>query len=94
MAGVPYAKVNPLQARRFAEAIGRLAKTDRLDAAMLARMGAMFEAEDDAASQRRLARTLELRLAREALVNNRTAAKNRRKVLTAPLLKRPNMELA
>ena len=58
MAGVPYAKVNPLQARRFAEAIGRLAKTDRLDAAMLARMGAMFEAEDDAASQRRLARTL------------------------------------
>ncbi|MGX5851976.1 hypothetical protein ACWGTO_34030, partial [Mesorhizobium sp. PL10] len=30
-------KVNPRQARRFAEATGRLAKTDRLDAAMLAR---------------------------------------------------------
>jgi transposase len=28
------------QDRRFAEAIGKLAKTDRLDAAMLARMGA------------------------------------------------------
>ena len=34
VAGVPFAKVNPRQARRFAEAIGRLAKTDRVDAAM------------------------------------------------------------
>ena len=42
-AGVPFVKVNPRQARRFAEAIGKLAKTDRLDAAMLARMGAMLE---------------------------------------------------
>ena len=33
-------KVNPRQARRFAEATGKLAKTDRLDAAILARMGA------------------------------------------------------
>ena len=31
----------PRQARRFAEATGKLAKTDRLDAAMLARMGAI-----------------------------------------------------
>jgi transposase len=43
VAGVPYAKVNPRQARRFAEAVGTLAKTDRLDAAMLARMGALLE---------------------------------------------------
>lgn len=35
-AGVPVAVVNPRQARRFAEATGRLAKTDRLDAAALA----------------------------------------------------------
>ncbi|MBL4750168.1 MAG: transposase, partial [Amylibacter sp.] len=38
----PYAKVNPRQARRFAEATRRLAKTDRVDAAMLARMGAVL----------------------------------------------------
>lgn len=37
--GLPLAKVNPRQARRFAEATGKLAKTDRADAAMLARMG-------------------------------------------------------
>jgi len=34
-------KVNPLQARRFAEAIGQRAKTDAVDAAMLARLGAL-----------------------------------------------------
>ncbi|MFM7609750.1 MAG: transposase [Alphaproteobacteria bacterium] len=36
-AGMPIAKVNPRQARRFAEATGNLAKTDALDAAMLTR---------------------------------------------------------
>ena len=36
-AGVPLAVVNPLQARRFAEATGQRAKTDRIDAAGLAR---------------------------------------------------------
>ncbi|MBR9971168.1 IS110 family transposase [Magnetospirillum sulfuroxidans] len=40
-AGLPMVKVNPRQARRFAEATNKLAKTDRLDAALLARMGAL-----------------------------------------------------
>ena len=40
---VPFVKVNPRQARRFAEATGKLAKTDRPDAAILARMGALLE---------------------------------------------------
>jgi hypothetical protein len=39
----PLQRSIPAHARRFAEATGRLAKTDRLDAAMLARMGAMLE---------------------------------------------------
>ena len=34
--------VNPLRARRFAEAMGYLAKTDRVDALMLARLGAVL----------------------------------------------------
>ena len=42
-AELPFIKVNPLQARRFAEAIGRRAKTDAVDAAMLARFGALGE---------------------------------------------------
>src|SRR5215218_5369842 len=35
--GVPVAVVNPRQARDFAKAVGQLAKTDALDAALLAR---------------------------------------------------------
>jgi transposase len=39
-AGIPVAIVNPRQVRDFAKASGRLAKTDRLDAAILAQFGA------------------------------------------------------
>ena len=42
-AGVAYARVNPRQAREFARATGRLAKTDRVDAGVLARMGRALE---------------------------------------------------
>jgi len=42
-AGVDYARVNPRQAREFARATGRLAKTDRVDAELLARMGRALE---------------------------------------------------
>lgn len=38
-AGRPYARVNPRQAREFARATGKLAKTDKVDARVLAEMG-------------------------------------------------------
>ncbi len=38
-AGLETVLVNPLRSRRFAQAIGQLAKNDRVDAAMLARFG-------------------------------------------------------
>ena len=37
-AQVPFSRVNPYQARCFARAIGQLAKTDRIDAQMLAQL--------------------------------------------------------
>lgn len=40
-AGVPVAVVNPLRARLFAESLGALAKTDSVDARMLATFGRM-----------------------------------------------------
>jgi transposase len=43
----PFARVKPRQARRFAEGTGTLAKTDRVDAAMLARMGSVLELQAD-----------------------------------------------
>ena len=83
-------KVNPRQARRFAEATGRLAKTDRLDAAMLARMGALLALEARPVRNPTLNDLKDLLIAREALVKNRTAVKNRAKTLTLPILKRQN----
>jgi transposase len=40
---LPGVKINPWQARRFAEATGRRVKTDPVDAAMLARFGATLQ---------------------------------------------------
>ena len=91
-AGLPLVKVNPRQARRFAEATGKLAKTDRLDAALLARMGALLGLEARPVRGDILAGLKELHIAREALVKDRTAAKNRAKALTLALLKRQNAE--
>lgn len=90
--GFTLVKVNPRQARRFAEATGRLAKTDRLDAAMLARMGALLELEARPVRSALLNDLKDLHMAREALLKTRTAAKNRAKTLTLPILKRHNRE--
>lgn len=44
---LPLVKVNPLQARRFAQARGTRAKTDRVDAVTLAQMGAALDLQPD-----------------------------------------------
>lgn len=91
-AGLPLVKVNPRQARRFAEAAGKLAKTDRVDAIMLARMGEALELSSKPLPSRLIRDLKELHLARQALIKDRTAARNRDKVLTLPLLKRQNAQ--
>jgi transposase len=45
--GLPVAVVNPKQARDFAKAMGRLAKTDRIDAGTLAELAAVLVRRDD-----------------------------------------------
>jgi transposase len=89
-AGVPIAKVNPRQVRRFAEAAGKLVKTDRADAAMLARMGEVLDLQPRPCVSQTIAELKELHLARAALVKDRTAAKNRAKAITLPLLEKQN----
>jgi transposase len=49
-AGLPVAVVNPRQARDFAKSMGRLAKTDRIDARMLAEFAAVLARREDLAS--------------------------------------------
>ena len=87
-AGLSLAKVNPRQARRFAEAIGCHAKTDAVDAAMLARMGALLELPCRPIVSETLDAMKELQVAKLGLIRDRTAAKNRQHVCRSPLLKR------
>lgn len=87
---LPVSKVNPRQARRFAEAIGKLAKTDRADAEMLAQFGMLLNPRLLSPDATSFAELKELHAARLALVKDRTAAKNRGRNITQPLLKRQN----
>jgi transposase len=87
-ADVPGSKLNPARVRRFAQAIGTHAKTDRVDARLIARMGAMLEPRIAAPKAAILGTLHELHLARTALIRERTAAKNRAGQLTLTLLKR------
>ena len=85
---IPFARVNPRQARRFAEGSGTLAKTDRVDAAMLSRMGSLLELKADKPKSETLHNLKELGTARQALLKDRTAARARLKTALYPLLKR------
>lgn len=76
-AGHALVKVNPTRARRFAQAISQGAKTDRVDAAMLARMGAVLELDAKPARSESLHEIRELHIARVALNKDRTACRNR-----------------
>ena len=89
-AGMPIAKVNPRQARRFAEATGNIAKTDALDAAMLTRMGAVLSLEARPVPSGLINDLRDLRTARNALIKDQVAALTRAKAITLPLLKRQN----
>jgi transposase len=85
--GIAYKKVNPKQARRFAEATGRIAKTDQVDSAMLARMGAVLELEKDEPKSESLHDLRELMTARRALMKDKVAAKTRLQNAMNKLLK-------
>ena len=71
-AGVAVVEVNPLQARRFAEAIGQRAETDPVDALMLARMVALLDPKLRPPTSEALHELRELHGARLALIKDRT----------------------
>jgi transposase len=89
-AGLPVAVVNPRQVRDFARSLGRLAKTDRLDAQVLARFAEAVRptprALPDAAAQRLSA----LCARRRQLIEMLTAEQNR--LPRADAAVRPNVE--
>lgn len=83
-----FAKVNPRQARRFAEAIGQVAKTDKVDAAVLARMGVALQLEPTSALPEHVSELQDLLVFRRGLIKDRTAAQARLKTARPPLLRR------
>lgn len=75
-AGLPVAVVNPLRARLFAESIGALAKTDKVDARMLALFGAMARLEATPPLPESLENLREIVRNRDAAVAAKTALIN------------------
>ena len=86
--GMPFSLVNPRYAKRFGQAMGKLAKTDRADALMLAKFGKLMKPEQTAVKSQALEELGDLIAARRVLMKDKTAANNRQHNLHSALLKR------
>ncbi len=91
-ARLPLVKVNPLQARRFAQARGQRAKTDKVDARMLAQMGVALSLEPDAPKAQDFHILKELQVARGGLIKDRTRVKNQIHQQSQPLTRQLSQE--
>lgn len=76
-AGLPVAVVNPRQVRSFARSIGKLAKTDQIDARVLARFGAAVQPEPRPLPDAETSELEALITRRRQLVGMVTAEQNR-----------------
>jgi len=86
-AGIRVAVVNPLRARLFAEACGVLAKTDAIDARMLALMGAQLELAVTPLPSQSAEALDELTRARASAIDERVALNNRHDVTATAFLR-------
>ena len=84
---LPLAKVNPLQARRFAQACGTRVKTDAVDARMLSKMGRALALEPDQPLDEKQHELRELFSSRGALIKDRTRLINRLQTQSLALVK-------
>lgn len=84
-AGLPVVVVSPLKIRRFADAIGQLAKTDAIDARLIARFAAAVKPLARPASDANAHIIKDLVVRRRQLVSLRTMEKNRRQVMPQEL---------
>jgi transposase len=84
-AGLPVVVVSPLKVRRFADAIGQLAKTDAIDARLIARFAAAVKPLARPASDANAQAIKDLTVRRRQLVSLRTMEKNRRQVMPQEL---------
>lgn len=87
-AGVRTGVVNPRRVRDFAKALGILAKTDRLDAAVIARFGQRADPPDTPAPPAALRELQQLVARRRQLLELQTAETNHREHATAGAVRR------
>jgi transposase len=87
-AGLAVALINPHRARLFAQACGQLAKTDRIDARILALAGERLDPAPATAPTAEEEALEELAGARGAAVAERTAVTNRLRTTTSAFLRR------
>lgn len=83
-AAVPLTVLNPRQARDFARSLGRLEKTDAVDAAVLQRLGSSLQPTPTPLAGPVLRQLQDLLVVRQALVEDQTAWGNRQELLSAP----------
>jgi transposase len=86
--GFRVAIVNPLRARLFAEAIGLLAKTDRLDARMLAMLADSLSPQVKAPASEAVECLQELVAGRDSAVGEKTALENQLDAANTMFLRR------
>ena len=83
--GLPIVVVAPLKVRRFAQAIGQLAKTDAIDARLIARFAATLKPEAPPIVDAKAHLIKDLVVRRRQLTSLRTTEKNRRSVMPEAL---------
>ena len=81
--GLPIIVVSPLKIRRYAGAIGQLAKTDAIDARLIAQFGAAVKPEAHAPTDPQARKIKDLMVRRRQLTDMRTMEKNRQQVMPA-----------
>jgi transposase len=86
--GLPAVVVNPRQVRDFAKALGLLAKTDRLDARVIARFGEVVQPELRALPDQEALELGQRMARRRQLVEMLVAEKNRRHTVQGPMRER------
>jgi transposase len=86
-AGHHVAVVNPRQVRDFARALGILAKTDRIDAQVLARYASQLQPPSAEKTPEKQTLLQEIVARRRQLVEHRTAEKNRLQTAVSPTVR-------
>jgi transposase len=83
--GLPIVVVSPLKVRRFADAVGQLAKTDEIDARLIARFAATLKPAVHPITDAKTQIIKDLVVRRRQLTSLRTMEKNRRPIMPESL---------